>query len=152
MKEDEIWKVYIVITFRAGCKRIYEVSNYGNVKLNGVLVIPWMKNGYKLVGSFYVHRAVAELFIPNPDNKPCVDHIDTDRTNNYVGNLRWVTHEENMNNQLTKLTHCKPHKDHKPYKQHKQHKQITDSSKMGKGTLGKHRIYDDREHNIYHYE
>ena len=47
-------------------------------------------------------RAVAELFIPNPENKPAVDHIDTNTQNDIVDNLRWVTNKENMNNPLTK--------------------------------------------------
>ena len=50
---------------------------------------------------YLVHRLVAMYFIPNPDNKPCVDHIDTDPTNNAASNLRWVTHKENSNNHLT---------------------------------------------------
>jgi len=44
---------------------------------------------------YSVHRLVAETFIPNPDNKPVVDHIDKDRRNNMVNNLRWVTAKEN---------------------------------------------------------
>tara|TARA_R110002049_G_scaffold218036_3_gene389499 strand:+ start:2295 stop:2759 length:465 start_codon:yes stop_codon:yes gene_type:complete len=45
-----------------------------------------------------IHRLLAICFIPNPENKPCVDHIDRDRTNNDLSNLRWVTYEENNNN------------------------------------------------------
>tara|TARA_R110000744_G_scaffold332522_1_gene437949 strand:- start:45 stop:491 length:447 start_codon:yes stop_codon:yes gene_type:complete len=47
---------------------------------------------------YLVHRLVAEAYIPNDDNKPCVDHIDRDKSNNHVSNLRWVSHIENMNN------------------------------------------------------
>ena len=43
-----------------------------------------------------VHRVVAETFIPNPDNLPEVDHIDGDKSNNCVENLRWVTRSQNM--------------------------------------------------------
>ena len=49
----------------------------------------------------YVHRLVALAFIPNPENKPEVDHIDTDRANNFVDNLRWVTESENSLNSIT---------------------------------------------------
>lgn len=52
-----------------------------------------------------VHRIVAETFIPNPESKPCVDHVDTDRQNNLVGNLRWATIKENQNNPISKLNH-----------------------------------------------
>jgi hypothetical protein len=48
-----------------------------------------------------VHRLVALAFIPNPDNKQFVDHIDTNRLNNNVSNLRWTTISENANNPNT---------------------------------------------------
>ena len=45
-----------------------------------------------------VHRLLAETFIPNPENKRCIDHIDRNRQNNNLSNLRWATHSENNNN------------------------------------------------------
>lgn len=56
----------------------------------------------------YIHRLVAKTFIPNPQNKPCVDHIDCDIHNNNVSNLKWVTQKENVNNPLTRI-HAKEH-------------------------------------------
>ena len=97
---EEIWKTYIKT------KKIhYEVSNLGNIKKNGQIIEPKKYNGYYYVcgGWHSLHRAVAKLFIPNPENKPCVDHIDSNPQNNRVDNLQWVTPKENSNNPLTKL-------------------------------------------------
>ena len=60
-------------------------------------------NGYYTVGLFKdrkqkiftIHRLIALAFIPNPDNKRCVDHINRDRGDNRIENLRWVNHSEN---------------------------------------------------------
>lgn len=53
-----------------------------------------------------IHTLLAKVFIPNPENKPFVDHIDTDKTNYSLSNLRWVTPKENANNVLT-MQHCR---------------------------------------------
>lgn len=50
----------------------------------------------------YIHRLVAQTFIPNPDNLTDVDHIDGDKDNNNVENLRWCTHKQNINYAIEK--------------------------------------------------
>lgn len=60
---------------------------------NGYLIFSLTEN--KKYKNHYTHRAVAKTFIPNPDSKPVVNHIDGDKQNNCVSNLEWVTVKEN---------------------------------------------------------
>ena len=87
----------------------YHLSNFGRVKsfykgkvtilkpklsIGGYLGVQLSKNGKKQ--KFYTHRLVAQAFIPNPDNKPEVNHQDGHKMNCFVGNLEWATGSENI--------------------------------------------------------
>ena len=78
-----------------------EKGNFRNTHTvhNGYLEYTFCEGGDRHYIS--VHRLVAETFIPNLDGKPCVDHINTIKTDNRVQNLRWCTPQENTLNPLT---------------------------------------------------
>ncbi len=63
------------------------LKSYPNIQLDYYQISLWKNNNYK---TFYVHRLVAEAFIPNPNNLPEVNHIDGNRQNNNISNLEWV--------------------------------------------------------------
>ena len=96
--DEEIWKDI------NGTNDKYKVSSYGRVKNKETGSV--LKQSRNNVGYLYVvingkseavHRLVCEAFIPNPEHKPEVNHLDEDKENNKSGNLSWVTHAENCN-------------------------------------------------------
>jgi len=117
---NEVWRDI------AGYKGYYQVSNYGRVKVlshkvtrgfctvmceekilkprvkdNKYLFVCLSNGNKKTSKEKYIHRLVAEAFLPNIQGKKEVDHIDGDKVNNLVTNLRWVTRLENVNNPNT---------------------------------------------------
>ena len=110
----ETWKPIVAIPG-------YEVSSLGRVKklpcgkgfnsVERIKTLVTSKDGYLMLNwktldgkqhSKPIHRIVAEAFIPNPDQKDTVNHIDGDKTNNNVDNLEWATRRE-------QLTHAYAH-------------------------------------------
>lgn len=115
--QSEIWKDVV------GYEGLYQVSNLGNVRsldrkkeqwngynfstrsYKGKNIKPQIKNNYFQVGLgkdgkikwFMVHRLVANAFLKNQYNLPCVNHKDENKTNNKVDNLEWCTQSYNIN-------------------------------------------------------
>lgn len=99
----------------------YQVSTLGRVKC-----LSWGRTGkekilkpYKTDTGYlripidgkpmFVHRVVLSSFMPNPQNKPEIDHINTIKTDNRIENLRWVTHKENDSNPLSRKHRSEKH-------------------------------------------
>lgn len=93
-----------------GFEGLYEISTFGQVRnKKGEILKQRIKQSYGTCyksidlwkdGRYhkkYVHRLIAEAFIPNPDNLPFVNHKDEDGTNNLISNLEWCTREYNVN-------------------------------------------------------
>lgn len=98
-----------------GYEGYYEASTHGNIRsvdryincgkafrfFEGCLLVQSTNSRYNQVNLFKtmtVHRLIALTFLPNPDNLPEVDHIDRNKRNNHVLNLRWVTRSTNERN------------------------------------------------------
>lgn len=96
----EIWKSV------PGFESYYRVSNYGRVlslRKNSIMNGYVDKDDYRRIGiktpekrtGMGIHRMVALAFIPNPENKPEVNHLDFNRQHNHISNLEWATRKEN---------------------------------------------------------
>ena len=96
----------------------YMINRKGEVRsllTNKILRPAKLKTGYMCVGlrkngiskTVRVHRLLAKAFIPNPDNKPHVDHINGVRDDNRLENLRWCTNQENQSFELARLNNSK---------------------------------------------
>ncbi len=88
IKDYEVTKNGEIINIHNGHKRILQPNTKGYLRV--------MINGKNL----FVHRLVAEKYVPNPENKPQVNHIDGNKLNNHYTNLEWVTNQENRNHAI----------------------------------------------------
>ena len=98
----EIWKDIL------GYESKYQISNLGrirNVKSKKLYIIGIDSNGYYRINlydnlgkykTYRVHRLLGMAFIPNPNNYPCINHIDGNKLNNDLYNLEWYTYKQNI--------------------------------------------------------
>lgn len=106
-------------------KFLYEINEDGvlrNIKSKKIIKGYIEKNGYVRVRienkclngvvRTTIHQLVAEAFIPNPENKPFVNHKDLNKLNNNVENLEWVTHSENMKHAYANNVNTEPLREH----------------------------------------
>lgn len=121
-----------------GFEGLYQVSNIGKIKslyTNKETFGSPHSHGYKIVSltknkkhsKRYIHRLVADAFIPNPDNKPQVNHIDGDKTNNCVKNLEWSNNSENNKHSYRILGNRKQSKKVKNIKTDKYYNSIAEA-------------------------
>ncbi len=92
----------------------YQISNIGRVRdISGRILKPHKNNKYQTItlkrdgvcNIKLIHRLVANEFLPNPLNKPIIDHINHNTYENHINNLRWATYQENaMNTQKQRNT------------------------------------------------
>jgi hypothetical protein len=165
---EEIWKDI------PEYEGMYQISNLGNVKsqhynhMSGrkpgrLLKVTLMKTGYMSLElrmndtnkRHLIHRLIAEVFIPNPENKPNVNHINGIRNDNRIENLEWCTQSENILHAFKMGTKVPtgPKKGTKPWNTGKalsnQHKEKLSKAKLGKSSPRRKKVINTNTNFIY---
>ena len=93
------------ISNNGAVRRLQSYDSRGHLRNSRTRKTRITKKGYSQIGlykngietKFLIHKLVAETFIPNPDNLPCINHKDENPLNNCVSNLEWCTYKYNTN-------------------------------------------------------
>lgn len=143
---------------------INETGNVKNIKTGRLLKWSVDKKGYYfvtlplgkrgMVKSVKIHKAIAETFIPNPNNLPYVDHIDEDKSNCHLSNLQWISAKSNTNKHWEKILlndeYCNNRKLTKEQVEYiRTHKEISNRVLAEKFNVSKTTIMNVKQNRLY---
>lgn len=164
----ETVKTEMILTdfeFIVGYENLYKINKKGEIYtcwFNRIMNPSVNKSGYSFVSlvkgkreeqkrvKCFIHRLIALQWIPNPSNLPEVDHIDRDKTNNSIENLRWVSRTENANNKKNNIALLTPEEKEQRKKDMKEYKRLwAENNRREKGVLLKSEMVKTKDPEYY---